>query len=359
MPIRATHFNSNRTGYAVVRSMHNSSVCLVISMYGCDLACDVKPCRGLVSPSSRFRSLGHIVNTVNNGTHEMGIVVPCLCRDHRGVHDNERSLSYTATLRRLMDVNIRGVVAFSTRSTHIRGTAPLRKFRAVRPSCRFVGTLLGRRGKLRVSGSRFVVVDPSRKDVGHTVCLTGVLNISVNVCCGHLSCSGEVGKHRPVTTCRFLNPGLGNGSVVLVSSVVSSNSAILGVSSLLGREKTNEVCVYSAFKLFAGKLRGFSRTRGTKIFSGLLAAGLVCRSPRLLTGSCCVSYSVDGCVTLVVSALGRSRSMDCLLGPISEVGHYMDGCVTRCSRGWVASMGFVGESFVFYSNYFVQGSYDA
>lgn len=320
------HFNSNRTGNVLKRSMQKGSVCLVISMYGCGIACSLAKGAGRVSPSSRFRGLGEVVTTMNNGKHHVGIVVPFLCRDHRRGEASHRSLSYTLTLRRLIHVNMSGVVAFSTRSPHMSGTVPLDKFRAVSPACRFVGNLLHGMGSLRVSDRRVVTVDPSRNNAGHTMCLTGILNLSVNVFCGHHSCARVMGKHGPVITRRFLKDSMRNGSMVVVSSVVSSKSDVVRITARLGEHGTGHVFTTTAFNLFAGKVRGFSGTCRRNVVGNVLAAGLVCRAPGLLSGPCCVGYSVDGCVTLVVSALGRSKSLDRVLDPGRHVRGMLRGC---------------------------------
>lgn len=318
-------FNSNRTGNVLGRAVHNASLFVVASMYGCDLACAMGKRLGRVSPSSRCRSLGEVVTTTANGTHHVGIVVPFLCRDERRGHAEERSLSYTLTLRRLSTVNISGVVAFSTRSPHMRGTVPLDKFSDFGPRCRFLGTLFHRMPSLGTSGRRLVVVDPSRKTVRHTMCFSGMLNISVNVFCGHHSCSAIVGKGGPVITRRFLNSSIAKGSILVISSVVSSKRDVLSITGRLGRHGTKHIFMYAAFKLFASKFSGFSRCCGGKCVDGIVAAGLACLPPRLCRGPCFMGTSVDGFVTLVVSSLGRSIPVDSIVDPASGVRTLLRG----------------------------------
>ncbi len=265
------------------RASHNVSTCVLYSYFGCDIRCGV--CNGAipVDPSSRFRSLGHIVTTLNNGTHQVAIVVPVLCRNERREEATERSVSYTVTLRRLITVNIGGVVAFSTRSPHIGGTVPLRNFSGMRTTCRVVGTLLHAIPSVGLSERRAVVMSPSRNNVKHYVCCSSILKLRLNVFCGHHGCSIIMGNEGPVRTRRFLNGSVANGSLVLISSVVSSNRSVLSVTTGLGRGNTNEVFVFSAFNLFIRKLRGFSRCCRGNLVSGIFAAGLVCRAPRLLS----------------------------------------------------------------------------
>lgn len=256
------------------------------SVFGCNIACGVCNRAVPVDPSRRFTGLGETVSTMNNGTREVAIVVPVLCRNERRGHSSERSLSYTVTLRRLYGgVNISGVVAFSTRSPEIRGTVPLGNFRGIRPTCRVVGTLMGGISSLRLSGRRVVMMSPSRNNVSHYVCCSAILNLSLNVFCGHHSCSEIIGNEGPVLRRRFLNSGVRNGSMVIISSVVSSNRSVLRITGGLGRLNTGHVFVFSTFNLFYRKLRGFSGSFTRNGVAGMFAAGLICHAPRLLRHS--------------------------------------------------------------------------
>lgn len=283
MGVSGPHFNDNRDGTIVGRAMEKCSLCVIASYFGCDMACGVCNVAIPGSPSSRCTSLGEIVSTTSSGTGEVSIVVPVLCRNERRGESDHRSLSYTVTLRRLMGLNIRGVVAFSTRSREIRGTVPRGSFRGIVPACRVVGTVMGGVSSLGISGSRLVIVSPSRNTVREYVCFTARLNIGLNVFCGEESFAGIISNEGPVIRRRCLNSPVGNGSVVVISSVVSSNRSVLRITGGLGKLNTGEVFIYAAFNLFTGKLSIFSRTCGRNIFRGIFAAGNICRAPRLLS----------------------------------------------------------------------------
>ncbi len=251
-------------------------------MNGCGYGCGVCNFRGTVSPSSRCRSLGHVVRTAYNGTRQVGIVVPGLCNNHRRHHGCHRDLSYTFTLRRLRGVNIGGVIAFSTRSPQIYGTIPLVDFSGLVPTCRILGTVFHTVPSFRPGQSAVVIIDPSRNTLGHGVCCTIGLNIRVNVFCGHHSCSHVIGNHGPVITRRCLNGGIRNGSIFVTSSVVTSNRSVLSVTCRLGGHGTGHVFTCTACTVFATNLSGFSRTCGGNVVRNIFNAGLACHAPRLL-----------------------------------------------------------------------------